>query len=125
MLSGIFLRLRNSAWDFFGFCHLIFHMALQFLCQNFATINFFFLDHPRYFQSGVSPWGRVSPVATTHHIIGTDHNQDNMLQEHLACNYHAHVPSQYHPHHDIQHDLHSYHSTCDDHNICCNYFSGG
>ena len=68
---------------------------------------------------------RGSLLATTHHIIGTDHNQDNMLQEHLACNYHAHVPSQYQPHHDIQHDLHSYHSTCDDHNIGCNYFSGG
>ena len=68
---------------------------------------------------------RGSLLATTHHIIGTDHNQDNMLQEHLACNYHAHVPSQYHHHHDIQYDLHSYHSTCDDHNICCNYFSGG
>ena len=33
-----FLRLRNSAWDFFGFCRPIFHMASQFLYQNFATI---------------------------------------------------------------------------------------
>jgi len=122
-----FFKARKFSMGFFwvlpsNFPHG-FAVPLSELCYHLIIPITFNLEYPPGEESHTR---RGSLLATTHHIIGTDHNQDNMLQEHLACNYHAHVPSQYQPHHDIQHDLHSYHSTCDDHNICCNYyFSGG